>query len=111
MSKCGCSVQEVQGAGLICPCRYDGLTQNDMDPHLEELFGLVVWLMTCGRSELKVFDSVTYPQMEGFKFHHEASGRSSCVSEYLAAIGIVSRQGYTSLPWLFVMKQTLGMCQ
>ncbi|KAF6318076.1 WDFY family member 4 [Rhinolophus ferrumequinum] len=54
--------------------RYDGLIQSEVDPHLEELFGLVLWLMTCGRSELKVFDSVTYPQMEGFKFHHEASG-------------------------------------
>lgn len=36
-----------------------------------------MWLSTCGRSELKVFDSVTYPQLEGFKFHHEASGGSS----------------------------------
>ncbi|XP_027627322.1 WD repeat- and FYVE domain-containing protein 4 [Tupaia chinensis] len=54
--------------------RYDGLTRGEVDPHLEELLGLVVWLTTCGRSELKVFDSVTYPQLEGFKFHHEASG-------------------------------------
>ncbi|XP_066098694.1 WD repeat- and FYVE domain-containing protein 4 isoform X2 [Saccopteryx bilineata] len=54
--------------------QYDGLTQNKVDPHLEELFGLVVWLTTCGQSELKVFDSVTYPQLEGFKFHREASG-------------------------------------
>ncbi|XP_011805748.1 PREDICTED: WD repeat- and FYVE domain-containing protein 4 [Colobus angolensis palliatus] len=54
--------------------RYDGLTQSEVDPQLEELLGLVVWLTTCGRSELKVFDSVTYPQLEGFKFHHEASG-------------------------------------
>ncbi|KAM5241310.1 WD repeat- and FYVE domain-containing protein 4 isoform 3-T5 [Hipposideros larvatus] len=54
--------------------RYDGLTQNEADPHLEELLGLVVWLTTCGSSELNVFDSVTYPQLEGFKFHHEASG-------------------------------------
>uniref|UniRef100_A0A8C2SA26 Alfy-like armadillo-like repeat domain-containing protein n=1 Tax=Capra hircus TaxID=9925 RepID=A0A8C2SA26_CAPHI len=54
--------------------RYDGLTQSEADPHLEELLGLVVWLTTCGRSELKVFDSITYPQLEGFKFHHEASG-------------------------------------
>ncbi|XP_025736364.1 WD repeat- and FYVE domain-containing protein 4 isoform X2 [Callorhinus ursinus] len=54
--------------------RYDGLTQSEVDPHLEELLDLVVWLTTCGRSELKVFDSVTYPQLEGFKFHHEASG-------------------------------------
>lgn len=50
-----------------------------MDPHLEELLGLVVWLTTCGRAELKVFDSVTYPQLEGFKFHQEASG-ASCLS-------------------------------
>lgn len=56
--------------------RYDGLTQSEVDPQLEELLGLVVWLTTCGRSELKVFDSVTYPQLEGFKFHHEASGGS-----------------------------------
>lgn len=54
--------------------RYEGLTQSEVDPHLEELLGLVVWLTTCGKSELKVFDSVTYPQLEGFKFHHEASG-------------------------------------
>uniref|UniRef100_A0A8W4FHK6 WDFY family member 4 n=1 Tax=Sus scrofa TaxID=9823 RepID=A0A8W4FHK6_PIG len=54
--------------------RYDELTQTEADPHLEELLGLVVWLTTCGRSELKVFDSVTYPQLEGFKFHHDASG-------------------------------------
>ncbi|KAM9702573.1 WD repeat- and FYVE domain-containing protein 4 isoform 5-T5 [Dama dama] len=54
--------------------RYDGLTQSEVDPHLEELLGLVVWLTTCGRSELKVFDSITYPQLEGFKFHHESSG-------------------------------------
>ncbi|TEA39142.1 hypothetical protein DBR06_SOUSAS13510053 [Sousa chinensis] len=54
--------------------RYDGLTQSEVDPHLEELLGLVVWLTTCGRSELKVFDSITYPQLEGFKFHREASG-------------------------------------
>nr|XP_048277556.1 WD repeat- and FYVE domain-containing protein 4 isoform X1 [Myodes glareolus]XP_048277557.1 WD repeat- and FYVE domain-containing protein 4 isoform X1 [Myodes glareolus]XP_048277558.1 WD repeat- and FYVE domain-containing protein 4 isoform X1 [Myodes glareolus]XP_048277559.1 WD repeat- and FYVE domain-containing protein 4 isoform X1 [Myodes glareolus]XP_048277560.1 WD repeat- and FYVE domain-containing protein 4 isoform X1 [Myodes glareolus]XP_048277561.1 WD repeat- and FYVE domain-containi len=54
--------------------RYDGLTQGEVEPHLEELLELVMWLTTCGRSELKVFDSVTYPQLEGFKFHHEASG-------------------------------------
>ncbi|XP_059025625.1 WD repeat- and FYVE domain-containing protein 4 isoform X3 [Mustela lutreola] len=54
--------------------RYDGPTKSEVDPHLEELLDLVVWLTTCGRSELKVFDSVTYPQLEGFKFHHEASG-------------------------------------
>ncbi|KAH0510243.1 WD repeat- and FYVE domain-containing protein 4 [Microtus ochrogaster] len=54
--------------------RYDGLTQGDVEPHLEELLELVMWLTTCGRSELKVFDSVTYPQLEGFKFHQEASG-------------------------------------
>nr|XP_014697031.2 LOW QUALITY PROTEIN: WD repeat- and FYVE domain-containing protein 4 [Equus asinus] len=54
--------------------RYDGLSQSEVDPHLEELIGLVVWLTTCGRSELKVFDSITYPQLEGFKFHQESSG-------------------------------------
>ncbi|XP_036079371.1 WD repeat- and FYVE domain-containing protein 4 isoform X5 [Rousettus aegyptiacus] len=54
--------------------RYEGLTQSEVDSHLEELFDLVVWLTTCGKSELKVFDSITYPQLEGFKFHHEASG-------------------------------------
>ncbi|XP_057164793.1 WD repeat- and FYVE domain-containing protein 4 isoform X4 [Ursus arctos] len=54
--------------------RYNGPTQSEVDPHLEELLDLVVWLTTCGRSELKVFDSVTYPQLEGFKFHHEATG-------------------------------------
>ncbi|XP_006874681.1 PREDICTED: WD repeat- and FYVE domain-containing protein 4 [Chrysochloris asiatica] len=54
--------------------RFDGLSQSEMDPHLEELFRLVMWLTTCGRSELKVFDSITYPQREGFKFHHEALG-------------------------------------
>ncbi|XP_013004069.1 WD repeat- and FYVE domain-containing protein 4 isoform X3 [Cavia porcellus] len=54
--------------------RYDGLTQGEVDPHLEELLGLVVWLTTCGRSELKVFDSITYPQLEGFRFHQESSG-------------------------------------
>lgn len=69
------------------PGRYEGLTQSEVDPHLEELFGLVVWLTTCGKSELKVFDSVTYPQLEGFKFHHEASGGLFCVSVCLAAVG------------------------
>ncbi|KAM5235936.1 WD repeat- and FYVE domain-containing protein 4 [Ctenodactylus gundi] len=54
--------------------RYDGLTQGEVDPHLEELVGQVTWLTTCGRAELKVFDSVTYPQLEGFKLHHESSG-------------------------------------
>ncbi|KAM9197870.1 WD repeat- and FYVE domain-containing protein 4 [Dugong dugon] len=54
--------------------RYDGLSQSETDPHVEELFRLVMWLTTCGKSELKVFDSITYPQREGFKFHHEASG-------------------------------------
>ncbi|OBS78637.1 hypothetical protein A6R68_18967, partial [Neotoma lepida] len=54
--------------------RYDGLTQGEVEPELEELLELVMWLTTCGRSELKVFDSVTYPQLEGFKFHQEASG-------------------------------------
>ncbi|XP_040854166.1 WD repeat- and FYVE domain-containing protein 4-like isoform X2 [Ochotona curzoniae] len=54
--------------------RYDRQAPGDADPHLEELVGLVVWLTTCGRSELKVFDSVTYPQLEGFKFNHEESG-------------------------------------
>ncbi|KFO33980.1 WD repeat- and FYVE domain-containing protein 4 [Fukomys damarensis] len=54
--------------------RYDGLTQGEADPHLEELVRLVMWLTTCGRSELKVFDSITYPQLEGFKFHQESSG-------------------------------------
>ncbi|XP_021499136.2 WD repeat- and FYVE domain-containing protein 4 isoform X2 [Meriones unguiculatus] len=54
--------------------RYDGLTQGEVEPHLEELIELVMWLTTCGRAELKVFDSVTYPQLEGFKFHLEASG-------------------------------------
>ncbi|KAM4852716.1 WD repeat- and FYVE domain-containing protein 4 [Thomomys bottae] len=54
--------------------RYDGLTQGAVDPYLEELLRLVVWLTTCGKSELKVFDSITYPQLEGFKFHPESSG-------------------------------------
>uniref|UniRef100_A0A8C5NWV7 WD repeat and FYVE domain containing 4 n=1 Tax=Jaculus jaculus TaxID=51337 RepID=A0A8C5NWV7_JACJA len=54
--------------------QYDGLTQGEVEPHLEELIGLVVWLTTCGRSELQVFDSITYPQLEDFKFHHEDSG-------------------------------------
>ncbi|XP_051693511.2 WD repeat- and FYVE domain-containing protein 4 isoform X2 [Oryctolagus cuniculus] len=54
--------------------RYDGLAPGEEDHHLEELVGLVVWLTTCGRSELKVFDSVTYPQLDGFKFNHEATG-------------------------------------
>ncbi|XP_012889189.1 PREDICTED: WD repeat- and FYVE domain-containing protein 4 isoform X4 [Dipodomys ordii] len=54
--------------------RYNGLTQGAVDPHLEELLGMVVWLTTCGRSELKVFDSITYPQLEDFKFHQESSG-------------------------------------
>lgn len=69
------------------PCRYEGLTQSEVEPHLEELFDLVVWLTTCGKSELKVFDSVTYPQLDGFKFHHEASGELFCVSGCLAAVG------------------------
>ncbi|XP_075384037.1 WD repeat- and FYVE domain-containing protein 4 [Tenrec ecaudatus] len=54
--------------------RYDGLSQSKEDSHLEELFRLVIWLTTCGKSELKVFDNVTYPQRAGFKFHHEAPG-------------------------------------
>ncbi|XP_037659974.1 WD repeat- and FYVE domain-containing protein 4 [Choloepus didactylus] len=54
--------------------QYDGLSLNEVDPHLEELLGQVMWLMTCGRSELKVFDSIIYPQLEGFKFHDEAAG-------------------------------------
>ncbi|XP_058155114.1 WD repeat- and FYVE domain-containing protein 4 isoform X2 [Dasypus novemcinctus] len=54
--------------------RYDGLSQSELDPHLEELLRQAVWLTTCGRSELKVFDSIIYPQLEGFNFHHEASG-------------------------------------
>nr|KAF6294195.1 WDFY family member 4 [Pipistrellus kuhlii] len=54
--------------------RYDGLQLHEADPHLEALLELVVWLTTCGRAELKVFDSVTYPQLEGFQFHQEASG-------------------------------------
>lgn len=54
--------------------RYNGVTQGVVEPHLEELIELVMWLTTCGRSELKVFDSITYPQLEGFKFHQEASG-------------------------------------
>ncbi|XP_004607454.2 WD repeat- and FYVE domain-containing protein 4 [Sorex araneus] len=54
--------------------RYDELSESEEDPHLEEMVGLVVWLTTCGKAELNVFDSITYPQMEGFKFHHEASG-------------------------------------
>ncbi|XP_060047361.1 WD repeat- and FYVE domain-containing protein 4 isoform X1 [Erinaceus europaeus] len=54
--------------------RYDELNQSEVDLHLEELLELVVWLTTCGRSELKVFDSITYPQLEGFKFHRETSG-------------------------------------
>ncbi|KAL1780563.1 WD repeat-and FYVE domain-containing protein 4 isoform X1 [Sigmodon hispidus] len=54
--------------------RYDGLTQGEVEPHLEELLELVMWLTTCGRSELKVLDNVTYPQLEGFRFQQEASG-------------------------------------
>ncbi|XP_006897794.1 PREDICTED: WD repeat- and FYVE domain-containing protein 4-like [Elephantulus edwardii] len=54
--------------------RYDRLSQSEIDPHLEKLFTQVMWLTTCGKSELKVFDSITYPQREGFKFRHEASG-------------------------------------
>lgn len=89
MSKHGCPVHKVQGAGLVCPCRYDALAPSEVDPHLEELLELLVWLTTCGRSELKVFDSITYPQLEGFKFHHEASGGSFCVSGGLAEAGTV----------------------
>lgn len=89
MNKHGCPIQEVHGAGLVCPCRYNGPTQSEVDPHLEELLDLVMWLTTCGRSELKVFDSVTYPQLEGFKFHHEATGGSFYVSGGLAVAGTV----------------------
>lgn len=105
MSQQGCSIQEVQGAGLICPCRYDGLSQSEVDPHLEELIGLVVWLTTCGRSELKVFDSITYPQLEGFKFHQESSGGSS------VSLGALQRSALCrSVPdsWC---RNKLGTCQ
>ncbi|XP_004680724.1 PREDICTED: WD repeat- and FYVE domain-containing protein 4 [Condylura cristata] len=54
--------------------RYEEQSQSEVDLHLEELLESVVWLTTCGKSELKVFDSIIYPQLEGFKFHHEASG-------------------------------------
>lgn len=80
----------------FCPCRYDGLQLHEVDPHLEELLELVVWLTTCGRAELKVFDSVTYPQLEGFQFHQEASGGSGALT------GL-----HRPLP-AFVKKQTLG---
>lgn len=35
-------------------------------------------MTTCGRSELKVFDSITYPQLEGFKFHLKLLVLSGC---------------------------------
>lgn len=78
---------ELQRASLTCPHRYDRQAPGDADPHLEELVGLVVWLTTCGRSELKVFDSVTYPQLEGFKFNHEESGGCYYVSERAGGYG------------------------
>ncbi|XP_049646593.1 WD repeat- and FYVE domain-containing protein 4 [Suncus etruscus] len=56
--------------------RYEELNESEEDPHLEELLGLVLWLTTCGSTELNVFDSITYPQLEGFKLHQETSGVS-----------------------------------
>lgn len=97
MSQHGCPIQEAHGAGLVCSHRYDRPTKSEVDPHLEELLDLVVWLTTCGRSELKVFDSVTYPQLEGFKFHHEASGGSSYVYGGLVVTDTVPCKCYTGL--------------
>lgn len=101
----------MQGAGLLCPCRYDGLNLSEVDPQLEELLGLVVWLTTCGRSELKVFDSVTYPQLEGFKFHDEASGGSSCVPGAWQQWALRPHTATQVSPQFFTKKQTVGTCQ
>ncbi|XP_064125927.1 WD repeat- and FYVE domain-containing protein 4 isoform X4 [Loxodonta africana] len=79
--------------------RYDGLSQSEVDPHLEELFRLVMWLTTCGRSELKVFDSITYPQREGFKFHHEASGAT-----------VKNLQAFQVLQNVFLKANDLHLC-
>ncbi|XP_074152220.1 WD repeat- and FYVE domain-containing protein 4 [Sminthopsis crassicaudata] len=54
--------------------RYGDVADNGAEPYLEELLELVMWLTTCGKTELKVFDSVTYPQLDGFKFEQESSG-------------------------------------
>ncbi|XP_027715064.1 WD repeat- and FYVE domain-containing protein 4 isoform X3 [Vombatus ursinus] len=54
--------------------RYGEVPDNEAEPYLEELLELLVWLTVCGKMELKVFDSVTYPQLDGFKFQHEPSG-------------------------------------
>ncbi|XP_072483675.1 WD repeat- and FYVE domain-containing protein 4 isoform X2 [Notamacropus eugenii] len=54
--------------------RYGEVPDDEAEPYLEELLELLVWLTVCGKTELKVFDSVTYPQLDGFKFQHEPSG-------------------------------------
>ncbi|XP_007478664.1 WD repeat- and FYVE domain-containing protein 4 isoform X2 [Monodelphis domestica] len=54
--------------------RYGEVPDNEAEPYLEELLELLVWLTVCGKTELKVFDSVTYPQLDGFKFQNEPSG-------------------------------------
>ncbi|XP_043836803.1 LOW QUALITY PROTEIN: WD repeat- and FYVE domain-containing protein 4 [Dromiciops gliroides] len=53
--------------------RYGDNPEDEAEPHLEEILELLVWLTVCGKTELKVFDSVTYPQLEGFQFQHEPS--------------------------------------
>lgn len=77
-----------------------------MDPHLEELLGLVVWLTTCGRSELKVFDSITYPQLEGFRFHQESSG--GCFSGSPAGLGCALMRLCTLAHFSMHLCATLG---
>ncbi|XP_074089218.1 WD repeat- and FYVE domain-containing protein 4-like [Macrotis lagotis] len=53
--------------------RYGEISDNEAEPNLEELLELLVWLTICGRTDLKVFDSVTYPQLDSFKFQYEPS--------------------------------------
>lgn len=101
MSKCD---SWYPSPGVVsCPYRYDGLQLREVDAHLEELLELIVWLTTCGQAELKVFDSVTYPQLEGFQFYHEASGGSLAQR----CRGAAPSEGCTNFCPAFVKKQTL----
>ncbi|XP_028916530.1 WD repeat- and FYVE domain-containing protein 4 isoform X1 [Ornithorhynchus anatinus] len=66
---------------------YEGKSQREGESHLEELLELMAWLTICGKTELKVFDNVTYPQLEDFKLPQ--SGNSGMTVKNLQAFQVL----------------------
>lgn len=105
LGKPGCPVQDTQELVPVCPHRYDGLTQRRGWPlPWRSSSGWCGWQP--GRSELKVFDSITYPA-----WRLQVPSRGFCVSGWSWVLSCLKRQCVGHFPRFSVQKQTCGSCR